>query len=161
MQPPVDHIARTREQYAALGYAPYAWVVNPSAPPFQPLAKPLAESRLAVISSGGVYASGQVAFHYKDDISLRCIDSATPVDALRATHFAYDLTDARKDPNVVLPLQALRRQVEAKRLGELAKNAYTFMGGIYSVRKVRDIIAPALLRRLREDAVDVALMVPV
>lgn len=159
--PPVDHIRRTREQYGALGYAPYTWVVNATPPPFQALQKPLADSRLALISSGGVYAAGQVAFHYKDDISLRVIPSATDVAQLRATHFAYDLTDARKDPNVVLPLQALRAQVTRGHLGELAGNAYTFMGGIYSARKVRDLIAPELIRRLRDDAVDVALMVPV
>jgi len=35
------------------------------------------------------------------------------------------------------------------------------MGGIYSARKVRDVLAPALVTRLLEDEVDVALMVPV
>ena len=159
--PPVDHIRRTRDQYAALGFTPYSWAENPSAPPFQPLTKPLADSRLGLVSSGGVYVAGQVAFHHKDDISLRIIPSDVPIDELRATHFAYDLTDARSDPNVVLPLQTLQAQVAAGTLGELSSNAYTFMGGIYSTRKVRDALAPELIRRLRADAVDVALMVPV
>jgi hypothetical protein len=35
------------------------------------------------------------------------------------------------------------------------------MGGIYSVRKVRDILAPALADRLVKDEVDVAILVPV
>lgn len=159
--PPVDHIKRTRDQYAALGYPPYSWVNIPEAPPFTPLPKPLSECRLGLVSSGGVYRAGQVAFHYKDDISLRVIPTDTPARELRATHFAYDLTDARKDPNVVLPLAALRELQSTGELGELAENAYTFMGGIYSSRKVREQIAPELASRFMQDEVDVVLLVPV
>ncbi len=159
--PPVDHIRRTREQYAALGYAPYAWVTHARPPAFVPLTRPLSQCRLGLVSSGGVYQTGQVAFHYKDDISLRVIDSLADASTLRATHFAYDLTDARKDPNVVLPLAALRRLAAQGELGELAAKAYTFMGGIYSARKVREQIAPELATRFRRDEVDVVMLVPV
>ena len=161
MLPPVDHIRRTRDQYAALGYPPYGWVNNPEPPPFVPLAKPLSECRLGLVSSGGVYQAGQVAFHYKDDISLRVINTADDVSTLRATHFAYDLTDARRDPNVVLPVNALKTLQQSGALGELAANAYTFMGGIYSARKVREKIAPELAARFKRDEVDVVLLVPV
>ena len=159
--PPIDHIGRTRDQYASLGYPPYAWVTHPEPPPFQRLSKPLSECRLGLVSSGGVYQVGQVAFHYKDDTSLRVIDTAVDVADLRATHFAYDLTDARKDPNVVLPLAALKALDNSGELGELARNAYTFMGGIYSARKVREQIAPELVQRFQRDEVDVVLLVPV
>ena len=160
-RPPVDHIRRTRDQYAALGYPPYSWVTNAESPSFAPLPKPLSECRLGVVSSGGIYQQGQVAFHYKDDISLRVISKSAAADSLRATHFAYDLTDARKDPNVVLPLAALSALLARGELGELAENAYTFMGGIYSARKVREQIAPELLSRFRRDEVDVVMLVPV
>ena len=159
--PPIDHIGRTRDQYASLGYPPYAWVTHPEPPPFQRLSKPLSECRLGLVSSGGVYQVGQVAFHYKDDTSLRVIDTAVDVADLRATHFAYDLTDARKDPNVVLPLAALKALENSGELGALAKNAYTFMGGIYSARKVREQIAPELVQRFQKDEVEVVLLVPV
>lgn len=160
-QPPVDYIQRTLDQYAALGYPPYRWVSNPDEPPWAPLTKPVSESRLGLVASGGIYAHGQVAFHYKDDTSFRVIDTRTPQQELRATHFAYDLTDARADPNVVFPLQTLRGLVDEGVLGELGPRAYTFMGGIYSSRKVRDLLAPALTERLLNDEVDLALLVPV
>jgi hypothetical protein len=35
------------------------------------------------------------------------------------------------------------------------------MGGIYSSRKVRDLLAPALAERIIKDEVDLALLVPV
>ena len=47
-RPPVDYIERTREQYASLGYPPYQWVHNEDAPPFAPVSKPLAESRIGL-----------------------------------------------------------------------------------------------------------------
>ncbi len=160
-RPPVDYIERTREQYSALGYPVYKWVESETPPAWTPLRKPIAESRLGLIASGGIYVEGQVAFHYKDDISYREIDTSTPTEKLRATHFAYDLTDARSDPNVVFPLDRLRELVEAGEIGSLAPRAYTFMGGIYSSRKVRDVLAPAFRDRLLEDEVDLALLVPV
>ena len=159
-RPPVDYIERTREQYAALGYPPYKWVHNEDDPPLAPVSKPLAESRIGLIASGGIYREGQIAFHYRDDTSYRIIPRDCEVSELRATHFAYDVTDARSDPNVVFPLGTLRAEARDGGIGEVAPNAYTFMGGIYSVRKVRNLLAPALAERMEEDAVDVALLVP-
>jgi D-proline reductase (dithiol) PrdB len=160
-RPPVDYIERTREQYSALGYPHYRWVTNEDAPPWAPVTKPLARSRIGLIASGGVYVAGQVAFHYKDDISFRIVDMETPATALRATHFAYDLTDARSDANVVFPIDPLRALATERFIGAVSRNAYTCMGGIYSSRKVRDVLAPALAERIVNDEVDLALLVPV
>ena len=160
-QNPVDYIARTRAQYDALGYPPYQWVANTAPPPFAPLTKPLRRCRVGLVASGGIYRKGQVAFHYRDDFSFRVIPSDTPVEELRATHFAYDLTDARQDPNAVFPLETLRKLTAEGCIGELAHNAYSFMGGIYSARRVRDGLAPAIAERLVKDEVDLAILVPV
>lgn len=160
-RPPVDYIERTRDQYSALGHGAYRWVENESAAAWTPLSKKISECRLGLVASGGIYIEGQVAFHFKDDTSFRVIDTATPRDKLRVTHFAYDLTDARSDPNVVFPLDPLRSLVADGTIGSLSKNAYTFMGGIYSARKVRELLAPAIAERLRRDEVDIALLVPV
>lgn len=159
--PPVDYIPRIRENYARLGYPPYQWVVNDDSPPWTPLAKPLSQCRLGLAASGGIYLAGQVAFHYKDDTSLREIPADVDSSALRATHLGYDLADARSDPNVVFPVDTLRRLVREGVVGSLADNFQTFMGGIYSARRVREELAPALLRRFREEAVDAILLVPV
>ncbi len=158
---PVDYIQRTREQYDALGYPAYEWVHNESPPPFAELEKPLKQCKVGLIASGGIYTRGQIAFHYKDDFSYREIPTDIETSALRATHFAYDLTDARRDPNVVFPIDTLRQCVTDGLIGSLADVAYTFMGGIYSVRKVETLLAPALAERVVKDEVDVVLLVPV
>jgi D-proline reductase (dithiol) PrdB len=160
-RPPVDYIERTREQYAALGYPAYRWVTNDDPPPWAPVIKPLAQCRVGLVASGGIYAAGQIAFHYKDDMSFRIVDMETPTRDLRATHFAYDLTAARADVNVVFPIDTLRALAAEHFIGAVSRNAYTFMGGIYSSRKVREILAPAIAERVVRDEVDLALLVPV
>jgi len=158
---PVDYIERTRALYDALGYPPYRWVRNEGTPPFAPVVEPLESASLVLIASGGIYEHGQRAFHYRDDASFRVIDADVSTDRLRVTHFAYDLTDARADPNVVFPIDTLRGLVREGKLGALARQCFTFMGGIYSSRRVREQLAPALLERVRALEVDLALLVPV
>jgi D-proline reductase (dithiol) PrdB len=157
----VEYIQRITNTYAQLGYKPYQWVYNEEPPPWQPLPKPLSECRLGLIASGGIYVTGQVAFHFKDDASFRAISTKVRTEDLRTAHFAYDQTDARQDPNVVFPIDTLRRLVKEGFIGELADPAYTFMGGIYSSRRVRAELAPQLTERLLTEKVDVALLIPV
>jgi D-proline reductase (dithiol) PrdB len=157
----IDYINTLTTLYGSLGYRPYQWIENPDPPPFVPLKKPLSEIRLGLIASGGIYVTGQTAFHYKDDASFRIIPKDVKTGDLRVTHFAYDLTDARKDPNVVFPIDTLRNLVEEGFIGELADHLFTFMGGIYSARKVRDELVPPLTQRLMNEKVDAVLLVPV
>ncbi|MBI5574790.1 MAG: hypothetical protein HY896_00320 [Deltaproteobacteria bacterium] len=158
---PVEYIPRIRDNYARLGYTAYKWIVSETAPPLTHLSKPLSECRLGLAASGGVYVAGQVAFHYKDDTSLRDIPADVDSSMLRATHFAYDLSDARTDPNVVFPIDTLRRLAREGVIGSLASRFQSFMGGIYSARRVTGELAPQLLQRLREEEVDAVLLVPV
>lgn len=158
---PVEYISRIRDLYLSLGYGAYKWTVNETPPPWQPLRKPLARCRLALLASGGVYVAGQKAFHYKDDTSFRAISSDVDIAELRATHFAYDLTDARRDPNAVFPLGTLRGLTQEGVIGALAGCAYSFMGGIYSARRVTEELAPVLVDALVREEADAALLVPV
>ena len=160
-QPPIRYIDRTRDQYAALGYGEYRWAHNDPPPPFTPLIRPMAESRVGLVATGGIYAAGQVAFTHRDDTTYRAIPTDVDTADLRATHFAYDLTDARADANCVFPIDTLRGLVAEGVVGSLAERFYTCMGGIYSQRRVLEELGPALVERCRDDEVDVVLLVPV
>ena len=160
-QPPVDYIPRITAQNSGLGYGEYRWLESEEAPNWVPLSKPLSESKLGLICTGGIYVTGQTAFHFKDDTTYRAIPTDVDTSELRATHFAYDLTDARKDINVVFPIEQLRTMINENSLGSLASNAYTLMGGIYSTRRVIEELIPALVDRVLADEVDVVLLVPV
>tara|TARA_B000000441_G_C21714067_1_gene334461 strand:+ start:150 stop:656 length:507 start_codon:yes stop_codon:yes gene_type:complete len=161
LQPPVDYIPRITAQYSGLGYGEYQWLESQNAPAWTPLTKPLSDSKVGLICTGGIYAAGQTAFHFKDDTTYRAIPTDVDVEDLRATHFAYDLTDARKDINVVFPVEQLRTMVDEGVIDSIAPDAYTLMGGIYSTRRVREELIPALVDRVLADEVDVVLLVPV
>lgn len=105
----VEYMKKIGALYSRLGYGTYDWVINKETPPWQPLEKPLSECRLALLSSGGIYVSGQVAFHFKDDTSFRTIPREVRTEDLRASHFAYDMKAVRRDPNTVFPIDTLRR----------------------------------------------------
>jgi D-proline reductase (dithiol) PrdB len=125
------------------------------------VSKPLSECRVTLIGSGGIYRSGQIAFHTKDDTSIRVIETDTEASELRTAHFAYDQTDARNDPNCVFPLDRLRELAGDGVIGELTAESYGFMGGIYSTRRLETETVPLLLERCEAQQPDLVLLVPV
>ena len=157
----VQYLASITERYEQLGYTPYRWYHADEPPPFQPMLKPLSESRLGVISTSGAYAVGQVAYHYKDDTSIRAIAKETPTDQVHFSHITENyLANPRKDPNCIFPIEALR-EAEAKGLiGELTPSLFSCMGGIYSQRRVREELIPELRAKFKTQAVDTVLLVP-
>lgn len=157
----VDYIQVTRDSYALLGYDSYRWAHNPEPSAFVEPTKPLADSKVVLIASGGVYRVGDIGFSHKDDLTHREIPIDTPTSDLRVTHFAYDQTSAKADPNSVFPIDALRSMVSTGEVGSLADVALTFMGGIYSQRRLHETLVPALTDRVRELEADIALLVPV
>jgi D-proline reductase (dithiol) PrdB len=155
----VDYIPRTRELYSEL--PPYRWADHRTDPvPWTPLTKPLASCRVALGSTGGVYAPGQPPFHFKDDTSVRVIPTSLPANELRVSHFGYPTGDAERDPNCVFPVDRLRELVADGTVGELAATAITCMGGIYSQRRVREELIPAVLEWLIPLDVDLFYLVP-
>jgi D-proline reductase (dithiol) PrdB len=159
--PPADYIAETRRLYDGLGYEAYRWAERPDPPPWTEFTTPLATSRVMLVGSGGVYRRGQVAFHTRDDTSIRLIASDTPTSELRTAHFAYDQTDARADANCVFPLDTLRGLVADGLVGELTDHAVAFMGGIYSVRRLETETTPLIVEQARAHEADLVLLVPV
>src|SRR3954463_7550704 len=124
---PIPYMARTREYYAAIGYTtPYRWAHYVGAP-FQPLRKPLAQSRLALITPaapfdpakgdqgpGAAYNGGAKFYSVYDG------DTSMPHD-LRISHIAYDRVHSpATDSNAWFPLPALHRLAAAGRIGEVA-----------------------------------------
>ena len=161
---PVDYIQRTREQYARLGYDDYRWAEKKEIPPWTPIKKPISESNVALLASGGAYTKGQVAFHWEDDTGVRIIPSSEPASDVRVTHFAYDLEPAREDPNIVFPTDRLHELVAEKTIGSLATNSVACMGGIYSPRRAEEELAHLILESIANmpgAPVDLVLLGPV
>ena len=157
----VQYMESIRQRYEELGYAPYRWFHAESPPPFAALRKPLTESKLGVLSTSGAYVVGQPAFHYKDDTSVRAIPKHTPPAEIHFSHITENyLENPRKDPNCIIPITALNEAEAAGRIGKLAPELFTCMGGIYSQRRVREELIPELVGEFQRQAVDTVLLVP-
>jgi D-proline reductase (dithiol) PrdB len=157
----VPYIDRTRTLYTQ--QAPYRWVVNDrraDPPPWTPIATPLSGLRIALIASGGVHRDDQEPFNFRNDTSVREVPLDTPPTRLRVSHFGYDFRDAQRDAGCVLPLRALGELARDGVIGGVAGPALSFMGGIYSARRVRDELAPALLDFVLRQKADLAYLVP-
>ena len=73
----------------------------------------------------------------------------------------YDHSGLRQDPNLVFPLDRLRELVRSGRIGSLSQQHLSFMGSITAPGRLIKKTAPAAVRKLVEDGVDMALLVPV
>ena len=157
----VEYIRSITERYERLGYRPYRWVEAEDDGVLAPLRKPLAQSRLGMLSTAGAYVAGQVAFFYKDDTSIRRIPKDTAPGDMRFSHITENyLPDPRRDPNCVFPLTPLGRLAEEGVIGSLADEHISCMGGVYSQRRVREEMIPDLEARFKAQAVDAVLLVP-
>lgn len=160
-QAPVRYIDAVTARYARLGYDTYRWYAADGPPAFTPLARPLSQARLGVLTTSGCYRAGQVAYHYRDDTSLRLIPVDTPVGEIRFAHLTENyLVDARQDPECLVPLGALRTLQAEGVVGELADDLVSCMGAIYSQRRVREESISRLEEVFRAQEVDGVLLIP-
>ncbi|MHB8523758.1 MAG: glycine/sarcosine/betaine reductase selenoprotein B family protein [Limisphaerales bacterium] len=134
--------------------------------PWTPLRKPLAQCRLALVSSAGFVRPGQPPFDETirgGDVTFREIPADADLTTLIDTHRSesFDHTGLRQDPNLAFPIDRAGELVEAGRIGSVNHRHLSFMGSITAPgRLVRDT-APEAARLLAGDGVDVALLVPV
>ncbi|MDP6389896.1 MAG: glycine/sarcosine/betaine reductase selenoprotein B family protein [Alphaproteobacteria bacterium] len=161
MAGPTPYIEPITERYWALGFEPYRWYHAEDPPPWTPLAKPLGECRVGVLSTAGTYVKGQKAYFYKDDTSTRAIPKSTPADDIRFSHVTeHYLPGPREDPNSIFPIDTLRRLEADGVIGEMAEDLFSCMGGIYSQRRVREELIPRVAAQFEAQGIDIAFLVP-
>ncbi len=134
--------------------------------PWTSLKKPLAQCRLALVSSAGFVLPAQERFDETikgGDPGFRLIPAETAVATLVESHrsHAFDHTGIHQDPNLAFPIDRARELMERGRIGSVNRRHLSFMGSITAPgRFVRDHV-PQAASWLTEDGVDVALLVPV
>jgi hypothetical protein len=162
---PIAYMERTREYYLALGYGnPYAWAHHADAP-FQPLKKPLARSRVALITTAAPYQpdkgdQGPGAAYNAGAKFYSVYSGDTSLDHdVRIAHVAIDRKHtSMEDRGTWFPLSALRRAAVAGRV-QLAPRFH----GVPTHRSQERTLsadAPEVLKRCIEDRADCAILVP-
>lgn len=130
------------------------------------LKKPVAQSRVALVTTAGLVPIGQPPFDETikgGDYSYRVIDGSSDVQALGDFHRSdsFDHSGIAEDRNVALPLDRLRELVRAGDIGTVAPRHLSFMGSITAPGRLIKRTAPDAANIFVEDQVDIALLVPV
>src|SRR5919205_711509 len=98
--------------------------------PWTPLARPLREARLALVTTAGLHVRGDAPF----------------------------TGGLQRDVNVVFPLDRMAELVAAGELGSLAATNYSFLGAQRAYDGIIDESGPEVARRLKADGVDVVFL---
>src|SRR5258706_1669897 len=162
---PIRYMQRTRDWYLALGYGnPYRWAHFADVP-FQPLAKPLAECTVALITTAAPYQpdkgpQGPGAPYNAAAKFFAIYSGDTDRDHdVRNSHVAIDFKHtSREDSNAWFPLP-LMREAAAQGRFKLARRFHG-MPTNRSQRHTTEVDCPELLARCRADGVDAAVLVP-
>lgn len=161
----VRYIDKTTAYYKAEGYEkPYQWAQHDDVP-FTPLKKPLAESRVALISTSEVAVrtwDDQRTPQEKGEIgNVYSVPTDTPVEDLYSRTHSYDMNATTlEDVNSFFPITRLRELADQGRIGSVAPTAYGVYNA-YSQKKTNLTDAPEVFRGCRENGVDIALLTPV
>lgn len=134
--------------------------------PWAPLKKTVAQSRLVLVSSAGMVAPGQEPFDDSirgGDPGMREISRDIDVSTLIECHRSdvFDHAGIRQDPNLAFPADRLRELVETGRIGSLNHRYFSLMGSITAPGRLIKRTIPQVVRKIVEDEVDMALLIPV
>ena len=152
-----------RDHVRAKLFPDFTWRAFDAFSPLNPLRRPLAEARVAFVTTAGAHLPDQVPFDVGADAgdpSWRAFPVETPLAALVLNHGGYDTRRASVDKNVVLPLDHLRALQTAGRIGELAPSVYSFMGYVADTAPLLRESAPAVADRLVADHAELVLLAP-
>lgn len=148
-----------------------AWIKReqPRPIPWTPLAKPLEDCKLALISTAGLVLKSDQPFDqdgerqnpWWGDPSYRTLSSTVTENDVRLCHLHVNPVYAEQDLNCIFPLRRLEELVAEGALGRLAPTHYSFMGYILRPQVLLEESVPAMIRQLQAEEVDVVLLVPV
>ena len=147
-----------------------AWAARqePGVIPFKPLARPLRECTVALLSTAGVARNDDRPFDqdgerrnpWWGDPSFRTIPLGPIEKDVRLYHLHIDPRFGETDLDVVLPMRRLAELAAEGVVGSPAATHYSTMGYILDPQELVERTAPAIAERMRDERVDAAVLVP-
>lgn len=159
---PVNYVEELNKHYGSMGFPPYQWTVNDSAPLTKP-DQPVSGCRLTMLTSGGISLCSMPAFNpnARNDHRLDAVDQEVDSGDFQINDSYYNHDDADQDLNCVFPIDRLRELVKAGVIGDLAPRFWSgFMGRIYNRTHLIEESIPAFIENLRKDEVDLLVAAP-
>ncbi len=151
----IEYIKRTRDYYRAQGFKQdYQWARNKEVP-FQPLLKPLKESIVTLVTTAVTEPDIPKPIRAAKSYSF---DNAPRSFATSELSWDKETTHTR-DRSSYFPMEILQDLAADGTIGGLAKR-YHFVPTEYSQSNTIEKDAPAIVKACQQDAVDVAILIP-
>lgn len=125
--------------------------------------KPLDQSKLTFVSTAGVQSVGSIPFdtvHPVGDYSFRRVPSGSKVDELEIHQLKYPTSGARKDLNVIFPIERLQELASEGIIGGPTPNFFSFIGYNMDAERLERTLAEDIADAVVEEAADVVLLAP-
>jgi D-proline reductase (dithiol) PrdB len=135
------------------------------APELDPVATtldaPLAECRVAIVTTAGLTPNGEVELWMTGD--HRYQELAGDARDLQLSHFSpnFDRVGIIQDLNVVYPVDRLGEMAADGEIGSVNQRHFSFMGAQLEYSTMIQDTGPAVAQQLLDDGVDVVLLTPV
>jgi D-proline reductase (dithiol) PrdB len=137
--------------------------------PWSPLAKPISQCTVSIISSAAIALKNDQPFDQEierrdpwfSDPSYRVLPRATTTGEVRVCHLHINTSFAQQDLNCVMPLERLS-QLEAQcEIAQSAPSHYSYMGYTLRPDALLRHTVPGIIGQLRQERVDAIVLVPV
>lgn len=136
--------------------------------PWTPLEKPISKCRVALLSSSAVALKSDTPFDqdgerknpWWGDPSFRIIPRGTKAEEIKLYHLHVDPCCVESDLNSLLPIDRLTELEAAGEIGNAARSHYSIMGYNMQPMILLNETVPAIVRNLRDESVDVVVLVP-
>ncbi len=131
--------------------------------PLAKAAKPLSASRLTFVSTSGVQRRGTMPFdtvHPVGDYTFRRVPSDSKPGDLEIHQLKYPTVGAKRDLNVIFPIERLRDLVNEGFIGGLTDNFYTFIGYNMDAERLERTLAEDIAAAVEAEKPDVVLLAP-
>jgi D-proline reductase (dithiol) PrdB len=148
-----------------------AWIKREPARavPWTRLAKPLSDCVVAIVSSGAIAMRSDRPFDQEGerrdpwwgDPSHRVLPRTATASDVAIYHLHVNVKHAERDLNCMLPLERLLELEREGVVGKSAPSHYSFQGYLLDAREFLDTSVPAMIRSMKAEGVDLALLVPV
>jgi D-proline reductase (dithiol) PrdB len=131
--------------------------------PWSPLKRELSESRVALLSTAGVHLKEQQPYDVMDpegDYTFREIPNYINSTQITVSHTHYNTEPAKKDINVVFPIDRLRELKDEGIIGEVSDVHYGMMGYMLNGYKVKNELGPLIAEKMLKQNVEVVVLTP-
>jgi len=127
------------------------------------LKKPLSKSHLSFVSTAGVQPKNSMPFdtvHPVGDYTFRRVPSNSKPADLVIHQLKYPTRGARRDLNVIFPIERLQELADEKFIGELSENFYSFIGYNMNPEMLEQTLAENIADAVEAEKPDAVLMSP-